>query len=583
MSVRRSMPRSLPRKNSASVSNTTALLPFDAPRRIRRTTIDFGALKLPPEVRLALAEAFWSHIGIWNEAVVLHHWFHIRTFERFAIESGSIATLRDLNGVMLSHYIEWLNAQARRDGTPWSKSSKSRAYVPLRTLLKWLQRCRPDVLSNIEYPYNPFPLRNRDAKPRNKVDSHLLRSILRACEKEITQMRARREALLAQRKAGGNKPGSLAWLIDEIEHRAGGIIPTEHLMEGPGWYSFHQAFKRHGGLEGVQPYLYPRGNSLLPYYLAILIHAAGNPDAIRELRCDCLQPLPMLEDREVLVWFKARSNKFQRRAFSRSNTLEPPALVREVIAWNERLRASAPPSIRDRLFLYMRHSNSVAALGHANARNLLALFCKRHNLPRFSISSIRPGVLTSFYKATRDLRQVSAIANHAHLSTTIRYVVTPEVEAQHRSHIAALQNTFIGHVRSPHSSTATRPTMPRPDGRSLDVPAGEVVSMFGFGCRDPVSGTAPGTRRGELCTHFLGCFTCPNAIITPDPLTLARLLQARDHLRAATATIHPARWQVFYAPQLHILEEDILTRFSSAELAAAEPFREQLAPLPDLR
>jgi hypothetical protein len=107
--------------------------------------------------------------------------------------------------------------------------------------------------------------------------------------------------------------------------------------------------------------------------------------------------------------------------------------------------------------------------------------------------------------------------------------------------------------------------------------------MFGFGCRDPVSGTAPGTHRGELCTHFLGCFTCPNAIITPDPLTLARLLQARDHLRAATATIHPVRWQVFYAPQLHILEEDILTRFSSAELAAAEPLRAQLAPLPDLR
>jgi hypothetical protein len=107
--------------------------------------------------------------------------------------------------------------------------------------------------------------------------------------------------------------------------------------------------------------------------------------------------------------------------------------------------------------------------------------------------------------------------------------------------------------------------------------------MFGFDCRDPLAGTAPGTRPGELCTNFMGCFTCPNAVITPAPLTMARLLQARDHLRAAAATLHPARWQAFYAPQLRILEEDILPRFSARELAAADLLMPRLPPLPDLR
>jgi hypothetical protein len=107
--------------------------------------------------------------------------------------------------------------------------------------------------------------------------------------------------------------------------------------------------------------------------------------------------------------------------------------------------------------------------------------------------------------------------------------------------------------------------------------------MFGFGCTDPLAGTAPGTRRGELCTHFMGCFTCPNAIITPDPATLARLLQAREHLRAASPALHPARWQTFYAPQLRILEEDILPRFAASEVAAAQALVAQLPPLPDLR
>jgi predicted P-loop ATPase/GTPase len=86
-----------------------------------------------------------------------------------------------------------------------------------------------------------------------------------------------------------------------------------------------------------------------------------------------------------------------------------------------------------------------------------------------------------------------------------------------------------------------------------------------------------------LCSNFLGCFTCPNAVITADAPSLARLLQARDHLRAASTYLHPARWQVVYSPQLQILEEDILTRFSARELATAEPLRGALPPLPELR
>ena len=62
-----------------------------------------------------------------------------------------------------------------------------------------------------------------------------------------------------------------------------------------------------------------------------------------------------------------------------------------------------------------------------------------------------------------------------------------------------------------------------------------------------------------------------------------RLLQARDHLRAAATTLHPARWRAVYAPQLRILEEDILSRFAARELAAAEPLLTQLPPLPELR
>jgi hypothetical protein len=310
-----------------------------------------------------------------------------------------------------------------------------------------------------------------------------------------------------------------------------------------------------------------------------MIHTAGNPDPIAELRRDCVQPIPLLDDRQALVWFKARANSFQRRTFNRHDHYEPPTLVKEIMEWNERLLPLVPAKLRDRLFIY-KSPRGVTALSSTAVKHMLKSFCQRHDLQHFALASIRPGVLSSFYRASGELRRVSAIANHAHLSTTVRYVHTSEVQALHRARIAELQSAFIGHIqqhgdRTPKASAKT--------GKSTDVPDGQIVSMFGFDCIDPYSGAAPGSRRGELCTNFMGCFTCPNAIITAEPSTLARLLQARDHLRAAATLLHPVRWQAFYAPQLRILEEDILPRFAADELAAAEPLRVQLAPLPELR
>ena len=555
---------------------------YEAPRLVRRTVVDFGSLGLPADVRRALAEAFWCHFGVMAERCIHMRWHYVKVFDRFARESGAITSLADVHGDMLLRYVEWLNAQCRSDGQPWTKSSRASAYTLLRKLLQWIERCRPGVIACIEYPFNPFPWRNRDGRSRSKMPAGELRTLLRACEADIARIRAGREAAAAQRIADAGKPGTLGWLLEHIDRRCGGIVPTAHELSRAGQHPTQTALHRFGGLRQVEPCLYPRAESLLPYYLAIMLHAAGNPDPIAELGRDCLQSLPLLDDRQALVWFKARANSIQRRTFNSADRFEPPALVKEILAWNERLRPMAPAGVRERLFLY-KGRGGVTALTSSAVKHMIKPFCERHGLPRFSLVSIRPGVLASFYRASGDLRRVKAVANHAHLSTTVRYVQTPEVEAQHRTRIAALQQAFLGHIERDGSGNASARCASKPTGNGSAVPAGELVSMFGFGCKDPFAGTSPGTRPGELCTNFMGCFTCPNAIITPDPSTLARLLQARHHMRAAAAVLHPARWQAFYAPQLRILEEDILPRFSSYELAAAHSLVAQLPPLPDLR
>ena len=574
------MPRLLPGR--AAVAPLTGLHPprHDAPRLVCRTLVDFSALDLPEDVRLALAEAFWGHFGIRSERSICSLWFDIKTFARFARESGALSGVADLHRHLLVRYIEWLNGQCRADGRPWTKACRARTYTTLRTLLQWLERCRPGLIASIEYPFNPFPWRNRDGQSRSAIPPGELRAILKACEADIAEMRARREAATAQPSAADETLGTLAGLLQHIHRHFGGIVPGKRELARPGQRPLRLALARFEGMKQVEPYLYPRAESLLPYYLAILIHTAGNPDPIAELRCDCLQALPLLDDRQALVWFKPRAHSLQRRTFSTTDRFAPPALVEEILQWSERLRALAPAPLRDQLFLF-KGLHGVSALSSGTAKSQLKAFCARHGLPGFALAGIRPGVLSSFYRANGDLVRTAAVANHATLAATVRYVDTPQVQAQHRARIADLQNAFIGHIAQPRAAGTAAP--PGGTEREAVPPAGEVVSMFGFGCTDPLAGTAPGTRRGELCTNFMGCFTCPNAIITPDPATLARLLQAREHLRAASAALHPARWQAFYAPQLRILEEDILPRFAAGELAAAQALVAQLPPLPDLR
>jgi hypothetical protein len=577
------------RRVLAKASARTARLNerLDAPRRVRQCVIDFSSLPLPADVRLALADAFWSHFSSRSPLQIVTLWAHVRVFVRFAVECGLPRNLADVQYSLLARYIEWLNRQRRRTGEGWSKAARASTYTTLRMLLQWLVRCRPGTLGELHFPFNPFPYRNRDSGRVRRLPARDLRAILRACERDIATLRSLRDRAERERAAAGEEChplGSFGGLLNTIDQRYGGIVPEHLAISRAGHHAFRRALSAHGGTKEVEPYLYPRAESLLPYYLAILIHTAGNPQPIAELSCDCLQPVPLLDDREILTWTKRRAGTTQRRSFRARDPLEPPALVREILQWTSRLRPHAPAGLRERLLLF-KGARGVSAWSTGVAKHIIRRdFIHRHGLPHFSLASIRPSVLSALYRASGDLREVRAVANHQQIGTTVRYVEGPQVEAEHRVRIAALQSAFLGHVSRPSGAgDSGRAASPASAGVPPAVPPGPAVSMFGFDCKDPLAGIAPGSRAGELCSNFLGCFTCPNAVITGDTASLARLSQARDHLRSSAAYIHPARWEAIYAPLLQILEEDILTRFGASELAAAAQRASTLPPLPQLR
>ena len=271
--------------NGSSIS-PTRLSPsrYDVPRRIRNTIIDFSSLNLPADVRLALAEAFWQHFGVLAERALFPHWWHVRLFVRFAEESGAVVSLADLNGDLLVRYVEWLNGQCRPEGQPWTKSSRASAYTTLRTMLQWLERCRPEIVGSIQYPFNPFPWRNRDSRRIPTMSGGALRGLLKACARDIKEIRSRRVAANAERVSGDVSLSKLGGLLNYIDQHFGGIVPPSRELSVAGHCAAGQALARFGGLKGVEPCLYPRLEVLMPYYLTILIHTAGNPEPIAEIK-----------------------------------------------------------------------------------------------------------------------------------------------------------------------------------------------------------------------------------------------------------------------------------------------------------
>ncbi|MGH8228095.1 MAG: site-specific integrase [Steroidobacteraceae bacterium] len=575
--------RVLTRATEAAATPAREPTDIEAPRKAGSTLVEFSRLPLPPAVRQAFAEAFWSQERARAEATLHSYWHSLKSFGRFAAETGAVGSIADLNSTMIVRYIEWLNRQVRADGTPWHISTRASAYSGISRLLRWLQRCRPQLLPRIDFPHRAFPGQRNASRRIAPLAVPTLRAILKACEEDITALRALRERgareLALARTTRSGKVRTLGEVLLYVEERFGGIMPPVLSLEGELDRAATDAL---GGYRLIEPCLYPRPESIYPYYLAILIQSAGNPMAIAHIRVDCLQPIPLLSDRELLVWAKGRSDRLQRRSFRTTDPFAPPTLVREISEWTQRLRPHLPPAYRSRLFAYKGHRGIYPLSGEV-VKKFRERFRSQHGLPSFALSAIRPGVLSAFYRVSGSLHEVKEIANHAHISTTEDYVRGPEVRSHNQARMCAIQEAYLAQIQRQRSSGSDDPPGNPEQPADSSAPRGRAVSLFGFDCKDPFAGIAPGTRAGELCAHFLGCFTCPNAVITADPNSIARLLQARDHLRAATNYLHPARWEAIYAPQLRILEEDILTRFSARELAAAVPLRARLAPIPELR
>jgi integrase len=513
---------------------------------------DLPKLGLSHELTKLFADAFRMHYASAAVATRKGCWKALRAFAHFVVEDGGIAAPANLTTEAVGRYIQWLDQRRSRAGEPWSTSTRHGRFLHVKMMLTWAMRNRPDRLpTSLSFPRNPFPGRHHTPVPR-RLAAPQLKAILNACYAEID----------VERKDFEDDRRSDA--VESKKPRRAHIDPV------------------------------------VPFFVAIGIQTAANPEALRLIRRDCLVPHPLDENRVVIDWAKPRAGgevrRAQRRSFDRRRPHAAPNLIDRVAAITEPLIAEARPSERNHLFLVRGNRPiGVGTIRHGTLRIGIQRFIARANgrisewnnehpdkpralLPNFAPVLFRGSVATEHYHAAGgDIRAAQAVLNHTRVDTTDLYVRGPETRRLQEATVARLQGLMVAWITGDRS-----PSDPAAAGSKILIALGKNAEGFGHLCANPLANVAPGAIPGRLCPRFGACLACPGLVIPIDAEHLARVLQAKCKLENARDRIDLNRWQLLYAPSHRILTEDILPDFPAELHAAAERIILTLPSLPDI-
>ncbi len=553
---------------------------LDGDGKLERS-FDFSAYAARPVMAAEIALAFRQHHADKCPDTRKGAFQALRTWFGFLEEHGTpIETMRDVDSGVLRAYIAWL------DRKEWGKGTQHGAWSVFKQLVAWLKRNHPERMQpDLEIPFNAFPRKNAATRPREVLDRTEMEEVLAAARRDIEASWATfatgqtllseidHAAVAAERDLGKLDLENIGVLLAIIVNRCGGVVPPDSisLRKGSGLRRIYIAAQKHGGNRQLVRYLHAIPETLIPYMIAIGAQSYANPEALRHLRRDCMNEHLLLDGRTVVTWSKGRSNRQQRRSFLRDKSLSVPNLIERVLAMTAPLVPHAPAPDRDRLFLVdsMNNRRTVLLIPNYLVEAHVRKFVRRHSLLNgagslmaLTMATLRPSGLTLAHETLGyDILKTQALANHATPDTTQRYVDRPVVRRAQERVIGSLQARFVELVRT---GSYGEPIEIEPEATDA-----EHATAAGFICSDPFGGVGNGQKVGRLCTAWLGCFTCPNAVIPLDPDVLARLLSTRAALIEARAALAPDRWRLLYAPKLEILDNDILPRFPSELRVAA--------------
>ncbi len=528
-----------------------------------RSSYDFSKLGVHPDVANALCQSYVATTGHTRIETRRQIW---RCLKRFCYCLGTLglADAAILPRNTVQNYHTWLLSEKLEAST---RQSQQNIVIQI---FEWIER---NISSILERRFSLKVSGFERNKPRvlPALLPQDLKKILAAAYKDIDQTIIRineGRRILAGHDLGLADRATQALMIELLKLGAG-QFPSQRITHHSG-DNLARRLKDAGGTRILRAQLFPNFQDIFAFYIAILTQTGGNPMAIRDLKRDAVRADALRIDRGRIVWEKPRSQSEQVADFGLHRPRSAPNLIAQLLTLNQPLVDFASPGARDKLFLSMHSSGKVAVGCYQLFHMTLDSFIKRHALPKFEPKQLRRtfGVL---HEKAGDIFLAKRKLNHRNVRTTKNYIETDRWRHENDRLILKFQGELIaesikGGRGSPSSAVkGSQPT-------SKDTP---YESLFGFICKAPLSGIAPGSSPGSPCLSFTSCSTCPGAVVPLDrPQTVAKLLAAQKRLHSlkeeATIGGWRTRFDVLYGVTLNILETELLSRTAPTVLAIAE-------------
>lgn len=475
----------------------------------------------------------------------------------------------DINEDYFLAYAQWLRGQ-----DTWRETTKEAHYGILMRLVAEIAARKG---FQVRIPQNQFPRSSSTKRPKKGMSPAAIEALLAA---------ARREAGRIYRDFKSSRDGSNSELalVREVASKNGGFLPRPSSLRAfkplrALFDSLQRSERADDILERWDHSLFPNTHSLLPFFLLISYDLAANPESLLEMTRDCLSPapdVPILSGLTCIDWSKRRSSARQYQ-FRGSQPFAAPSLINQVLEMTEPLVPMAEAWHRDRLFLYLERRNepSCRPFTMSSATKQLKAFAKEHCAEQFiaplqdvRFDMIRPTRLTLEYLRTGNIFRVNRLANHRYLNTTARYIANHFTADRDDAIIAEVQTKLA------NRSTAVKNTS------STSASLTKMAVSRGFICKDPFLYRS--SRSAKRCPNWLRALFDDSLVIPNETRYVARLLQAREHLRNARLEIDAERFASVYADALCIIESDILPRFPPSSIQEATSIVHSLSPMPAL-
>jgi hypothetical protein len=230
-------------------------------------------------------------------------------------------------------------------------------------------------------------------------------------------------------------------------------------------------------------------------------------------------------------------------------------LLRDLTA---RIRPVALADHGDRLFLMVQERGIKCPKGYASNENSassdavwyhsLAKFIKDHDLPRFTLKTLRATLLDLTQLINRgDLEKASQVGDHRNRITTWTHYTSDLVRKllkEATGEILLTRDRWID-------------TKGAIDPRKTQENADKACATPGFFCLDPFDSPRPNQKRGRMCDAFGECPNCPLAAARPGNAVDVMWWEALERsifrsVKTMTANMWQARWAEV-AVDLHAL------------------------------